>query len=187
MECLEPKAVLLDQWNDNISKIRELPGFENFLRPSAFERLRPAASGGPVIIIDLSTLRKDAIIVQSTGPLVLVCLPENLPGTLSCITQKMTQMFGRERAGRPRDRETSSKTPTSSLRSLWQHVCRPVVETLLAIGIRKQSRIRWCPTGALSSLPLHAAGPYDGSENLSDIFVSSYWAVRMSCTRQHCH
>ncbi|TEB29803.1 hypothetical protein FA13DRAFT_1860478 [Coprinellus micaceus] len=68
------------------------------------------------------------------------------------------------------------------LRGLWTDVVRPILD-MLAISKFEQRpgeqppRIWWCPTGALSFLPLHAAGIYSpgvGPETVLDYAVSSY-------------
>jgi CHAT domain-containing protein len=61
---------------------------------------------------------------------------------------------------------------------LYRAVCGPVLEALAASGPEPgggERRVWWCPTGPLSSLPLHAAGLRDdaGSSVLAKV-VSSY-------------
>ncbi|PSR72068.1 hypothetical protein PHLCEN_2v12049 [Hermanssonia centrifuga] len=179
------KSHLLERWNDTLQKIRELPGFQDFLRPRPLNSLRMAAAEGPVIITNLDTLRSDAIIMQSTGPLSLVPLSTDLPRLLSGLSKIMDRISEQGRADRPWQYPGGpAQTLTSILQSLWRYVCSPVVEKLLAMGIPEGSRIWWCPTKNLSSMPLHAAGPYtDTGKNLPDIFLSSYAPTLASLIR----
>ena len=51
-----------------------------------------------------------------------------------------------------------------------------------------ESRIRWCPIGEFSVLPLHAAGPYrNGQRNLPDLYVSSYTPTLTALIRARQH
>ena len=59
--------------------------------------------------------------------------------------------------------------------ALWKLITQPVVDRLWTLGVPENSRIWWCPTGKLCSLPLHAAHPLvTGERGLPDIFISSY-------------
>lgn len=61
---------------------------------------------------------------------------------------------------------------------LWENIVSVVVKKLNELGVKKQSRIWWCPTSVLNSLPLHAAGPYRDENNelvhLLDEYASSF-------------
>jgi len=61
------------------------------------------------------------------------------------------------------------------LHALWKNIVSPIVDHLAEIRVPEKSRVWWCPTSELSSLPLHAAGPYRPKQkNLPDIYTSSY-------------
>ncbi|KAH9474340.1 hypothetical protein JR316_0012798 [Psilocybe cubensis] len=61
------------------------------------------------------------------------------------------------------------------LRFLWDKIVHPIISQLDNAGVPHRSRIWWCLTSELCSLPLHAAGPYRGGErNLPDLYTSSY-------------
>lgn len=154
-------------WNKAIEKIRRLPGLESFLLPPAFERLQEAASEGPVVIVNINERRSDAIIVCSTGTPILVPLPEASPEAIQIIVDG----FGERPA------ECTTRKALGLLREIWMIIVEPIVTQLLQTlaGRSPKPRIWWCPTGAASKLPLHAAGPYKrGETNLSHHFVSSY-------------
>jgi CHAT domain-containing protein len=61
------------EWDEVVDEVRAL-GFEGFLGLPSVESLLPAASGGPVIVLNVSRSRCDALIV-SPGGVELVPLP----------------------------------------------------------------------------------------------------------------
>ncbi|KAK0231948.1 CHAT domain-containing protein [Armillaria nabsnona] len=166
-----------EQWADTLKKIRQLDGFQDFLRIKPFSTLQTAANGGPIIFINVDSHRSDAIILRSEGAPSLVPLSLHLPQTLSRIVETLEGVKQNARGSRPwtGGRDGTSSALIRILRVLWKDICEPVVKHLLASGIAEQPRVWWCPTGALLSLPIHSAGPYkEGERNLIDIFVSSY-------------
>ncbi|MDO3704725.1 CHAT domain-containing protein [Micromonospora sp. C28SCA-DRY-2] len=76
-----------------------------------------------------------------------------------------------------RRRLAARRTITGTLDWLWQAVARPVLDDLgpATAGRTDLTRLWWCPTGLLSLLPLHAAGPPTGDGAL-DRVVPSYTA-----------
>ncbi|GAA2746152.1 hypothetical protein GCM10010440_36750 [Kitasatospora cinereorecta] len=58
---------LAREWDDLVEQVRELEGFENFLRPPRLNSLLPAASGGPVVVVNVSRWSCDALIVTKEG------------------------------------------------------------------------------------------------------------------------
>lgn len=57
-----------------VTEIREQKGFENFMLPPSEAQIRQAAEDGPIIIINSSTFRCDAIIVEKHRLLLYSCL-----------------------------------------------------------------------------------------------------------------
>ncbi|KAK0190001.1 hypothetical protein F5146DRAFT_647483 [Armillaria mellea] len=174
---IEYRRLKWEQWADTLKKIRKLDGFQDFLCVKPFSTLRTAASGGPIIFINVGSHRSDAIILRSEGAPGLVPLSPHLPQTLSRIVEALRGVKQSARGSRPwtGGRDGASGALIRILRVLWKDICQPVVSHSLASGITEQSRVWWCPTGALLSLPIHSAGPYnEGERNLMDIFVSSY-------------
>jgi hypothetical protein len=58
---------LAREWDELVAQVRELDGFEGFLRPLRLETLLPAAEGGPVVMVNASRWRCDALIVRQDG------------------------------------------------------------------------------------------------------------------------
>lgn len=160
---------LSEEWDEVVWKIREVKGFENFLLPIPFSTLRKAAAEGPVIVVNISDGRSDAIIVLYDADPVLVPLPGVTPDALGDLASIFTV---------PRFKLPLSDELCSVLRELWRLIAEPVVEKLDELGMQKGSRIWWCPTSELCVLPIHAAGPFkNGEKGLPDRYLSSYVAT----------
>ncbi|WP_143674057.1 CHAT domain-containing protein [Streptomyces caniscabiei] len=54
---------LAAEWDKLVADVRELDGFEDFLTPPSLESLKPAAAGGPVVILNASPWRCDALVI----------------------------------------------------------------------------------------------------------------------------
>ena len=66
---LEERRRAARDWDAAVDQIRRIEGFEHFLRPVPFTDLRAAASGGPVVIVNISRHGSHALIVTpATGP-----------------------------------------------------------------------------------------------------------------------
>ncbi|KAG5803603.1 hypothetical protein H9Q74_012431 [Fusarium xylarioides] len=143
-----------------VIEIRKHPGFSDFLESPSEDEIRAAASLGPVVAINLSKFRCDAILVDQHQ---IRSLP--LPDlTVDKMNEKESQ---------------GSLTSPSMLEWLWDIVAGPILQEL---GIRGPPpdgdwpHIWWIPTGRLSRLPFHAFGHhYPGStETVLDRVISSY-------------
>lgn len=132
--------------------------------------LQWAADGGPVIIVNISSLRSDAIIVvRNLTHAITVPLPAATPEAVMRLADSLS----------PRPAELDERTAIGILRNIWNLIVKPVVDELIGPRIKLSlgCRIWWCPTGAASRLPLHAAGSYrSGERDLPHLFPSSYTA-----------
>jgi hypothetical protein len=68
---VDRRMSLAREWDELVDQVRQLDGFEDFLRPPRLEALLPAAANGPVVIVNVSRWRCDALIVTTDG--VEVC------------------------------------------------------------------------------------------------------------------
>lgn len=127
-----------------------------------------AADGGPVIIVNIGSIRSDAIIIlrQLDRP-ITVPLPDATPDQV----RRLADAFGL----RPAELDTSKAI--FLLREVWRIICEPVVGKLRthATNLPAGSRLWFLPTGDAVRLPLHAAGPYRaGEKDMIHLFTSSY-------------
>lgn len=171
---------LARQWDELLRQVRALPGFQTFLAATPFGRLREAASGGPVIVVNVSNRRCDALIMTTAGvrlrPLALLTADE-------CARRANALLEALYSPTASRLELIALLFATMSW--LWDTICEPVLRDLRDHGDlpsgrpapgEPMPRLWWCPTGPLTVLPLHAAGHHEdpGGECLSQVAISSY-------------
>ncbi|KIJ30106.1 hypothetical protein M422DRAFT_187563 [Sphaerobolus stellatus SS14] len=194
---------LAAEYKTIINQIRQLEGFESFLRPKKLSELLPAASNGPVVVINMHSSRCDALVLQtfdSSQPVIHIPLPEfSFEKAKQLYFQKNTILHEQStRYDRKLVTVTDSMTHgVSSLQSvladLWICVVSPILEKIQKTLTKRDNdhlpHLTWCATGPLAFLPLHAAGIY-GNDSLnhpkvkiSDYFISSYCPTLSSLLR----
>lgn len=142
-----------------VLEIRERPGFEDFLTSPGEGEMRAAARFGPIIVINVSKYRCDAILIEEHRVRFL---------TLPCLHKKDIEKMQRGDLG-----------TLTVLEWLWDVAAKPILDTL---GFTQPPthhdwpRIWWIPTGPLIKFPLHAAGHHTGrsAETVMDRVISSY-------------
>jgi hypothetical protein len=157
-----------------ISQIQALPGFDSFLRSPLFDTIRSAASSGPVIIVNHSRWRSDILILLHNMPPSLISTPDDFYNRTSALKDKL--LDSRPKTGQ--DWRHYNEALAFVLAELYTLVGQPVIDRLRQLQVPEQSRIWWCPTSVLCSLPLHAMGPIhpiDGEPRyFLDIYFCSY-------------
>ncbi|KAF3140275.1 hypothetical protein TWF703_003148 [Orbilia oligospora] len=163
------------EFNKTIDQIRLLPNFENFLRPPAPGDLMTAASLGPVVIINISQYRCDALLVEQQS---IRSLP--LPNLLQKDINKHAEFMQSIRSAHRLCSDTLRQM-FRMLEWLWDAAVGPILDALGLLGppVNEDDewpRIWWIPTGQLSLLPLHAAGYHlpGSTKTALDRVVSSY-------------
>ncbi|KAK8016098.1 CHAT domain-containing protein [Apiospora rasikravindrae] len=139
-----------------VQEIRSLPGFDQFLLPPSEAEVFRAAEHGPIVIVNVSTHRCDALVVERSGMRSLE-LPQ----------------LSRQ------DVEEKEPQSLDTLVWLWDTIVSPV---LVELGLTQAAadsapqHIWWIPIGPLVRFPLHAAGDHlSGHRNTAlDRVVSSY-------------
>ncbi|KAL8364751.1 hypothetical protein RB595_003837 [Gaeumannomyces hyphopodioides] len=155
------------KFSELITNIRAQPGFDGFLRPPAAGDLMAAANPNPIIVVNLSSYRCDAFLVESDRIRVL-----ELTGLTIKEVQKQAQNLRYSRA-------TGSFHMAALLEWLWDTAARPCLNALGfkdPVSDNNWPRVWWIPTGLLSQLPLHAAGRHvrGSAETVLDRVMSSY-------------
>ncbi|KAN0131130.1 CHAT domain containing protein [Lactarius tabidus] len=167
---------LLKERNSLISHIQSLPGFENFLKPLSFDVLDFAVAHGPVIIINQSQppFPSHIILLLKDSPPSVISTPSNFCDR----TNQLENELLRVRKEKGLDSMDYDLTLASVLSDLYELVGKPVIERLRKLKVPEKSRVWWCPTGALCSLPLHTMGPIPSTDGdglyFSDLFIPSY-------------
>ncbi|MEU3549709.1 CHAT domain-containing protein [Streptomyces longwoodensis] len=157
-----------------VRAIRALPGQAGFQRPPSVTSLLAEAAHGPVVVVNVSEYRCDALLLTAGG---LRHLPlddleaDDLESTADEFhSDVMTALDPRATQEAV---DTADERVARVLDLLWRAVAAPVLAELRVTD--PDTRIWWVPTGALSRLPLHAATAADDpSRSLVDRTVSSY-------------
>ncbi len=161
---------LEQEWESLAEEAQLLLGHRTFVGPDYRADIRPAAGEGPVVYVNVSPWRCDAMIVtrEDDGarhlPLVDLSAAE---------AEEWARRYLLAMTRRDADREDVVR---NLLDWLWRTVVRPVLDVLPAAAVTAPARVWWIPTGPLTTLPLHAATPLDRTAGRSalDITVSSY-------------
>lgn len=185
-------------WEALADKVRDLPGFEAFLRPLKATELMRAATSGPVVVINVHDTRCDALIIRPN-----ISDISHVPLELSheSLTRFRAQMlhFANGRGLNQRGFQVAKHQPDSvfvqMLAALWKEVVRPILDFLgymvrsvswhftisltmfqaqKPTSIDQLPHVTWCITGPLAYLPIHAAGDYESQTMVFDYVVSSY-------------
>jgi hypothetical protein len=175
---------LARDFDQTLRDIRALPGFERFLLPSRFGNLLPAADRGPIVLVNVSDIRSDALVLRHDA-VTVVPLPRL---TKQNVKDRFANLFADLKMAKMADipdewRRALEESVSNSLAWLWDSVAGPVLDRL-GITNRPESsedwqRIWWCPSGLLTVLPLHAAGHHDTRfdsvpQTVMDRVISSY-------------
>ncbi|KAJ3531711.1 hypothetical protein NMY22_g8039 [Coprinellus aureogranulatus] len=203
---------LARRWDGLLETVRDVPGFEEFLRPLPCATiLRHLPLSGHVIVINVHKERCDALaLTHGMNEPLHVTLPqfsaEKAARYRKDITARLrAQGFrvreemmdevdcGPARAGGPYRRKQMSDRDVllGVLGGLWNEVVKPILDALELSRVDQTSskeipRIWWCPTGPLSFLPLHAAGSYGTSEpeGVFHYAISSYTPTVTALTQR---
>ncbi|KAJ1305622.1 hypothetical protein OPQ81_000619 [Rhizoctonia solani] len=174
---------LAEEYNDLLTKVRELPGFKDFLRPMKSNGLVRAARYGPIVVINCHEDHCDALVILSEHNGVKhIPLPDFTMEKVQYARTKMEISIRNrviEARGQRRPVVEQEDHFGDMLTILWYGIVKPVLDSLGYTD--KASRghlphITWCPTGVVSFLPsLHAAGDYDRlGSRVFDYVISSY-------------
>ncbi len=177
---------LAKEWSDLLARIRALPGFASFLLPPTIADLQVHAHAGPVIVVNVSQHRCDALIItpDPQRPVQVIRLPlltfEVLVDQVNRFVWALNAAGGRDLG----ERRVAEGSLLEVLAWLWDAVVGPV---LVALDItappapgQAWPNVWWCPVGLMAYLPLHAAGYHRGTDIASaapsalDRVVSSY-------------
>ncbi|MGY0007120.1 CHAT domain-containing protein [Micromonospora sp. I033] len=156
------------EWEGLIARIRALPGFADFLAAPPLDALRAEAAAGPIVLINVSRYRSDALILTAGG-VDVVPLPEITPARVAEQAGEFHRALHVAQLPGP-DERRAQQTLTRILGWLWDALAAPVLNRLTAA-----ERVWWSPTGQLAFLPLHAAGYHERPGcSVLDRVVSSY-------------
>ncbi|KAG1773738.1 CHAT domain-containing protein [Suillus placidus] len=170
---------LTRQWEATVAEIRDLRAFSRFLLPPLCEDLQAAARQGPVIILIASQYSCNAIIIPTSGDPYHVPLPSVALADLKILKDRFTRAIRHALRMNPTELRTDLIVLS---RIIWDEIMLPIVNVLEhVLKLKRRSRIWLCPTAAFTSIPLHAANPFQtkadrsGKEPcLEDLYICSY-------------
>jgi tetratricopeptide (TPR) repeat protein len=154
----EQRRTAEQEWRDLVARVRDLPGFTGFLATPPAPSLLEEAVPGPIVLINVSEFRSDALVLTPAGVLP-VPLPDATPAAVAGQAARFRAALARTTAAGPEERE-AQRTITAVLGWLWDAVTGPVLDRLAPDPVPGpgKPRVWWSPTGLLAFLPLHAAG-----------------------------
>ncbi|KAJ7901501.1 TPR-like protein [Mycena leptocephala] len=171
-----------------LKQIRGLVGFSRFLLPKTISELSPAAQNGPVVMLNITDERCDALILMPCpeGKVKHISLDDFTPTSAASLAKSFRDLVRHPGSGGVTGRlvgvREGCQNPEDEfargLSELWLGVARPVLDALAITTKSNIQRIWWCPTCPLAFLPIHAAGLYGKDDTfgskLSDFMISSY-------------
>jgi hypothetical protein len=181
---IDRRRDLAKQFDQTITEIRSRSGFDRFLLPPPVSELLPAAAHGPVVLVNVSDIRSDALILTATGVEVVPLPGLSPPAVRDQVEAFMTTLENAQNLGvDPQVRARAEAQLGQRLGWLWTTITGPVLDRLGITGRprpgQRWPRVWWCPSGLLAFLPLHAAGRHDtrfdpDPDTVIDRVISSY-------------
>ncbi|KAG8782696.1 hypothetical protein FRC15_006513 [Serendipita sp. 397] len=175
---------LAKERDEIVEKVWSLPGFHDFLKPLKLSSLAEASKNGPVVVINVSEKRCDALaLVYGVNEVIHVPLPDL---TSKRVTELQIEFLHLLKSGGVRQRAIRDEGDEIGgdegckriLAELWDHLVKPVLDSLaFKSNPDTLPRMWWCVTGPLAFLPIHAAGVYDTGNSgghIQDYAISSY-------------
>jgi len=159
---------LTREWDQLVARVRALPGFADLLAVPTLDALREEAAAGPIVLVNVSGYRSDALILTAGG-IDVVPLPEVTPDQVVEMADGFHRALAVAQAPGP-DEKRAQLRLSEILGWLWDALASPVLDVLGDV-----ERVWWSPTGLLAFLPLHAAGHHERPGcSVLDRVVSSY-------------
>ncbi|KIM23614.1 hypothetical protein M408DRAFT_27709 [Serendipita vermifera MAFF 305830] len=177
-----------DKWKSIVGTVRASEaGFHNFLRPWTLDSMREEDAilpVGPVVLLNSSYLRCDAIILVSTSEPVLVPLTDVSKTDLEQLAARVVTGTRELGDGEATGFQFDKAVLEPVLKALWEKVVGPVIRKLEDVASGGGRNVGWVTTGAFTWLPIHAAtlmgdNPHDKESAEDDGTIHSrveYWS-----------
>lgn len=181
----ERRLELAERRRAVLAEIRMLPGHHDFLTPPPVSALIEQSRSGPIVVLNATDLRCDALIVADRKVRV-VKLPllsmrdvhANVAALATAVAEPPAEKNDTDPAADRSEPEATETTISGILGWLWDTTAKPVVAALSPwpYKLKGPKRIWWVPTGLLSFLPIHAASRLEEDRSAMDDVVPSYAA-----------
>jgi hypothetical protein len=169
------------EWQDVLDAIRARPDFTHFLLPMSAEQIRAAATDGPIVMVNVSSRRSDALVIRPEK-ITAVPLPfgrHTMAANAFTFAASLEALLDTASLAENQAAELNRNIRTA-IRWTWDALVQPVLSELELDGMTRwvnRSRLWWMPSTLLNFLPLHAAcGEDESGRQVSalDLIVSSY-------------
>ncbi|MFE4207831.1 CHAT domain-containing protein [Streptomyces goshikiensis] len=174
------REALARRWEAALGRVREIPGQGSFGAAPGPAELRAVAQAGPIVHVNVSRYRVDAVVL--TGSVVdvlpLAALDADAVETAAARVTEATSALS----------WGMNDVLHEVLQELWDALCGPVLRRLEELTGRSGGQMWWVPSGALALLPLAAAGLHrdasDGDRSLRERWVMSLAPTVRALRRQ---
>ncbi|MFJ7325102.1 CHAT domain-containing protein [Streptomyces cyaneofuscatus] len=179
----EERRLAVTDFEALLADIRRLPDLKGFLRPPTTAELCAQAGEGPVVVVNTSDFRCDALILHPDR-IQVVPLPDLTEADAEAHAESLAQAVAasQDPARTVLRRKAAQDAVHETLGWLWDVITEPVLDALgltsEPVPNQPRRRIWWSPAGVLSTFPLHAAGHHteaaEPGRAVLDRVVSSY-------------
>ena len=138
---------LAGEWDALVAEARRIDGFAHFLAPRPLDDLMGVTVAGPVVVVVAAGQGCHALLLRASRSVEVLALPGLTRADVLVAADRLRTV---DRPDMPADQRR--ELVDDLLDMLWRLVVRPVLDVLGPV-----ERIRWCPTGPMMLLPLHAA------------------------------
>ncbi|KAH8429245.1 uncharacterized protein LDX57_006912 [Aspergillus melleus] len=171
-----------DVYRQLLQQIRALPGHGSFLRtPDAPRDLQSYAADAPIVFINASKYRSDALVITKDSIEHLPLPAFNMERVMPYAARFMHAL---DMLSRDAEQAVALTEYQGVMKWVWESVAKPVLDSIdwqkYEPGPSGKPRIVWVSTGWVSVLPIHAAGDYESTAMsdeptcVHDMVVSSY-------------
>ncbi|KAK0909037.1 hypothetical protein LTR91_016117 [Friedmanniomyces endolithicus] len=176
----EAHVVAARDFDAVVGEIQALPGFESFMHPLAEKEMVSLANRASIVMINVSILRSDALIIDSTGVRNLVLPRLRLPD----LVEKANALTDALHCDNSCERRNTIECIRDVQHWLWESVVQDV-HAHLSHGNQGPLRVCWIPVGPMALLPIHAAADPKSDANALDLIVSSYGTTMKELSYAH--
>ncbi|EPS40257.1 hypothetical protein H072_5936 [Dactylellina haptotyla CBS 200.50] len=151
--------------------------FASFAPKISRESIQKLGSTGPVILINITDIRSDAIVIQEDGVSSLH-LPQLDEEAISRLSWEIQHRLAQEE--NPEELYAGLQNQLlEMLERLWRTVTKPILDYIGCLWrddeIRNWPQVCWIPTGVLSLYPMHASGlGINKKGNVMNRVISTY-------------
>jgi CHAT domain len=170
------RRTIIKQFEDLLKSIRCLDGLGNFLRGPSKPELHSLATGGPIVVFNVSDIRSDAFLITADDISTLY-LPLLTSDSLEDYAKRFFGAIKNQTLKRYRH---ATLEVISVLEWLWDVAVGPVLDELgftqMPLDGVDWPRVWWVGSGLLSVLPIHASGYHNITPPKAtlDRIISSY-------------